>query len=131
MRLARSREDPRWRLSGSCKFDWSNADRGAIHVDWPGADCQRDPRKRDFRRWPVCRMVDGQKAFDQFQFVGIMDEHWAFGQSVKKIKVVTEIFYTTSVKLTALLLAQERKIKGEAAAAQLAKLYSSLPTLWK
>lgn len=85
-----------------------------------------------------------------------MDELWVFEAFGRMIKVIVEVGLLTKTgvwdqlealafspgsplgppanferRSTATFLVQERKFKGDAAAAQLAEIYSSLPTLWK
>ena len=98
--------------------------------------------------------------FADGQFVGV-DEHRAYDQFVEKIKPLAEVGVLAKTgawdqvevlaqaltplcppaeedsawyirrRVAAVLLAQRRKRYGDVAAAQLAEIYSSLPTLWK
>ncbi len=93
--------------------------------------------------------VDELRAFEQFGMklkavteVGIMakiqawDQIEALAQFLHQRRPAPpsgaeDIILTTSRQVAAMLLDQTRKFKGEAAADQLAQIYSSLPTLWK
>jgi hypothetical protein len=99
---------------------------------------------------PIVRAILQSVVFADGQFVGI-DEHGAFDQFVERIKAIVEVAILArngawdqvealaplpprlplSLDLTAMLLVQERKFKGDAAAGRLAEIYSSLPPLWR
>jgi hypothetical protein len=93
--------------------------------------------------------MDGHGYFDQFvkeieaiTEVGTLTKRQAWNQVEALAQVFIQmpplpppsggdrLLYTFQ-RLAARLLVETRKTKGEAAATQLAEIYSSLPTLWK
>jgi hypothetical protein len=99
------------------------------------------------------RAILSSVVFADGQFVG-MDGPGGFEEFVKKIKAVTEVGILAKTRwdqvealapppgqppggedtfrqFVARRLVETRRLKGDAAASQLAAIYSSLPTLWK
>ena len=111
-------------------------------------------------RGPIVRATLQSVVFSDGQFVGL-DEHGTFEQFGRRIKAITEVGTLAKThawnqvealaprglpkeppngedqilylfrQLAASRLVETRKFKGDAAAGQLAEIYSSLPSLWK
>jgi hypothetical protein len=132
---------------------------GAVPVNSPGPMASA-AQLRVGGRGPVVRATLQSVVFSDGQFVGL-DDHGTFDQFGKRIKAITEVGILAKTQawnqvealaprgllkealngedqivylfrqLAASRLVETRRLKGDAAAGQMAEIYSSLPTLWK
>jgi hypothetical protein len=127
--------------------------RSAVPVN-STARMQNPAQVRSVGQGPIVRAILSSVVFADGQFVGI-DGPGGFEEFAKKIKAITEAGKLAKIaawdqvealapppgqppggedtfrQAVARRLVETRRLKGDAAAAQLAEIYSSLPTLWK